>query len=76
MDMYTHFTAEYRHQWIEGRLASARPYQFGTGSLSTAMIAAVASAARRLSTRVEGWAKGASTTDVPERYVPRIPSAR
>jgi hypothetical protein len=75
MDLYTHFTAEYRDQWINGRLLSARPYRIGTGSVTTAMIAAIAAGARRLSTRIETWARG-TTTDVPEQFVPRIPTAR
>jgi hypothetical protein len=74
MDLYTHFTAEYRDQWIAGRLASARPYGAGTGSPPTAMIAATASGIRRISTRLEDWAKG-NTTDVPEQFVPRVPTA-
>ncbi len=75
MDLYTHFTTEYRDQWIAGRLASARPYRVGTGSLPTAMIAAAASGIRRTSTRLENWARG-TTTDVPEHFVPRVPTAR
>lgn len=74
MDLYTYFTANYRDQWIAGRLASARPYHFGTGSVTTAMIGRLAAGARRLSTRIEAWAKG-NTTDVPENLLPRIPSA-
>lgn len=76
MDLYTHFTTEYRDQWIAGRLASSRPYGVGTGSKSTAMIAAMASGIRRISTRLENWARGTSTTDVPENLLPRVPSAR
>lgn len=75
MDLYTHFTAEYRDQWIAGRIASAKPYASGTGSFSTAMIAAMASGIRRISTRLENWARG-TTTDVPEHFVPRVPTAR
>lgn len=74
MDLYTHFTANYREQWIAGRLASARPYHFGTGSFTTAMIGAMAAGARRISTRIEAWAKG-DTTDVPENLLSRITSA-
>ena len=76
MDLYTHFTAEYRDQWIAGRIASAKPYGVGTGSLSTAMIAARASGIRRISTRLENWARGTTTTDVPEQFVSRHPMAR
>lgn len=76
MDLYTHFTTEYRDQWIAGRIASAKPYSAGTGSFSTAMIAAMASGIRRISTRLENWARGTNTTDVPEHFVPRVPTAR
>lgn len=74
MDLYTHFTSEYRDQWIAGRIASARPYGIGTGSSLTAMIAAAAGGIRRISTRLENWAKGSTSTDVPEQFVPRIPT--
>ena len=74
MDLYTHFTAEYRDQWIAGRIASARPYGTGTGSTMTAMIAATASGIRRISTRLENWAKGSTATDLPDTFVPRVPT--
>ena len=75
MDLYTHFTAEYREQWINGRLLSARPYGGGTGSIATVRMGGIATGARRVATRIETWAKG-STADVSEQLVSRITSAQ
>jgi hypothetical protein len=75
MDLNMHFLVQYPELYIASRLASARPYRFGTGSAAVAMIAAMTAGVRRASTRIEAWARGTST-DVPERGLPRAHSAR
>jgi hypothetical protein len=75
MDLDTRLLIEYPDLYMRSRLASARAYQFGTGSATVAMIAAVAAGLRRLSTRIEAWARGTGQ-EVPECSLPRAHSAR
>jgi len=75
MDLNTQFLIDYPEQYIASRLASAGTYRFGTGSTVVAIIAAMAAGIRRASASIETWARG-TTTDVPERGLPRAHSAR
>ncbi len=75
MDLDTRMLIEYPDLYMKSRLASARTYRFGTGSAMVAMIATVAAGLRRVSTRIETWARGAGQ-DVPECSLPRAHSAQ
>ena len=58
MDLNAYFVTEYSEHFVATRLASGRPYSYGTGSLPVAMIARVAAGLRRAATAVERWAHG------------------
>ena len=68
MDLDTSLLIDYPDLYMRSRLASARTYRFGTGSAMVAMIATMAAGLRRVSTRIETWARGAGQEDLGISY--------
>jgi len=73
MDLYTHFTQEYRREFIASRLESCQRYRYGTGSPLVAMIGGLASGLRRIAGRIEAWAKGTADSNTAHG-LPHVPA--
>lgn len=60
VDLHPMMFEEHRDAYIASRLESRQEYNYGTGSLSVAMIGGVASVLRRASSRIETWSHGSA----------------